>query len=208
MKVKNLLPAALGVLSLLGVTATTIAAEEKAPVTGKTAQAEIDEIITSTVRVRAVNLGKRQLTLQNQEGEIFTVDVPPEVRRLAEIKAGDLIVTEYRQALAVGLYKTDSSTGIRVRRESTSVERAGMDQPPGGVVRETVEILANVVAIDKAQREVTIRGAEHAVVLTVPEDIDLGDIKVGDEVLAEYVQELAINLEPAPAAAIEAWKSR
>ncbi|TVR63003.1 MAG: hypothetical protein EA420_08275 [Candidatus Competibacteraceae bacterium] len=208
MKMKNLFPMVLGVLSLLGVTATAIAAAEKAPVTGETAQAEIDEIITSTVRVHAVNLGKRQLTVQNQEGEIFTVDVPPEVRRLAEIKAGDLIVTEYRQALAVGLHKTDSSTGIRVRRESVSVERAGMDQPPGGVMRETVEILANVVAIDKARREVTIRGAEHTVVLTVPEDIDLGEIAVGDEVLALYVQELAINLEPAPAAAIEAWKSR
>ena len=66
MKMKNLFPAALGVLSLLGVSATAIAAEEKAPVTGETAQAEIDEIITSTVRVHAVNLGKRQLTVQNQ----------------------------------------------------------------------------------------------------------------------------------------------
>jgi Cu/Ag efflux protein CusF len=202
MKMKNLFPIALGVLSLLGVTATPIAAQETTPAEG------VGETITSTVRVHAVNLGKRQLTVQNQEGEIFTVDVPPEVRRLAEIKAGDLIVTEYRQALAVGLHKTDRSTGIRVRRESVSVERAGMDQPPGGVVRETVEILANVVAIDKARREVTIRGAEHTVVLTVPEDIDLGEIAVGDEVLALYVQELAINLEPAPAAAIEAWKSR
>ncbi len=111
--------------------------------------------ITSTVRVQAVNLGKRQLTVQNQEGETFTIDVPPGVRRLAEVRAGDLIVTEYRQALAVGLHRTDSSTGIRERRESVSVERAGMDQPPGGVVRETIQVLANVVAIDKAQRQVT-----------------------------------------------------
>lgn len=202
MKMKNTLSAALGVLSLLGVNTATISAEEKAPVRG------VGETITSTVRVQTVNLGKRQLTVQNQEGEIFTVDVPPEVRRLAEIKPGDLIVTEYRQALAIGLNKTDSSTGIRARRESVSVERAGMDQPPGGVVRETVEMLANVIAINKARREVTVRGAEHTVILKVSEGVDIDEIKVGDEVLAVYVQQVAINLEPAPAAAIQGWKSR
>ena len=202
MKMKHVIPAVLGILSLLGATATTIAAQETVPVTG------VGKTITSTVRVQAVNLGKRQLTVQNQEGETFTIDVPPEVRRLSEVRAGDLIVTEYRQALAVGLHRTDASTGIRERRESVSVERAGMDQPPGGVVRETIQVLANVVAIDKAQRQVTIRGAEHTVLLEVSEGIDLDAIAVGDEVLAVYIQEVAINLEPAPAAAIQGWKSR
>jgi hypothetical protein len=202
MKIKHVVPAVLGLLSLIGATAITIAAQETVPATG------VGKTITSTVQVQAVNLGKRQLTVRNQEGEIFTIDVPPEVRRLAEVSAGDLIVTEYRQALAVGLHRTDSSTGIRERRESVSVERAGMDQPPGGVVRETIQVLANVVAIDKAQRQVTVRGAEHTVILEVSEGIDLEAIAVGDEVLAVYVQEIAINLEPAPAAAVQAWQSR
>lgn len=216
MKLKNTLPAVLGVLSLLGVTATTIAAERKAPVIGETmAEKEMvapevgmDDVITTTAQVRAVNLKKRQLTLKNQEGDILTVDIPPEVHRLSEIKTGDLIVTEYRQALAVGLNKTDSSSGIRARRESVSIERAGRDQPPGGVVRETIKVLANVMAIDLAKRWATIRGAEHTVVLRVPEDINLNEVKVGDEVLAEYIQELAINVEPAPPASVEAWNSK
>lgn len=202
MKIKHVVPAALGLLSLLGVTATTVAAEKTAPATG------VGETITTTVRVQAVNLGKRQLTVRNQEGETFTIDVPPEVRRLAEIRAGDVIVAEHREALAVGLHRTDTSTGIRERRESVSVERAGMDQPPGLVARETIQVLANVVAIDQAQRKVTIRGAEHTVILKVSEGIELDEIAVGDEVLAVYIQEVAINLEPAPAAAVQAWQSR
>ena len=202
MKIKHVFPAVLGLLSLLGATATTIAAQETVPVTG------VGEILTSTVRVQAVNIGKRQLTVRNQEGETFTIDVPPEVRRLAEIRPGDLIVAEHREALAVGLHRTDTSTGIRERRESVSVERAGMDQPPGGVARETIQVLANVVAIDKAQRKVTIRGAEHTVILKVSEGIELDEIAVGDEVLAVYIQEVAINLAPAPAAAVQGWKSR
>ncbi len=45
-------------------------------------------------------------------------------------------------------------------------------------------------------------------ILEVSEGIDLEAIAVGDEVLAVYVQEVAINLEPAPATAIQGWKSR
>lgn len=202
MKIRHVVPAVLGLLSMLGVTVTTIAAQQTVPATG------VGEIITSTVRVQAVNLAKRQLTVRNQEGETFIIDVPPEVRRLAEIRPGDVIVAEHREALAVVLHRTDASTGIRERRESVSVERAGMDQPPGMVARETVQVLANVLAIDKAQRKVTIQGAEHTVILKVSEGIDLDAIAVGDEVLAVYIQEVAINLEPAPPAVVKGWQAR
>lgn len=194
-----------GALSLLGIATTAIAAEGKAVTPPEVA---VSETLTATAQVQAVDLKNRQLTLKNQEGDIFTVDVPPEVRRLAEIKAGDLIVTEYREALALGLRKTNSSSGIQARRESVSIERTGKDQPPGGVARENVQVLASIIAIDRAKRRVTIKGAEQTVVLTAPQDVDLADIKVGDEVLAEYIQELAINVEPAPATAVDAWNAR
>ncbi len=216
MKIKRIYIIALGALSLLGVTATAIAAEEKpsAMVEKLTENATtppevaVSETLTTTAQVQAVDLKKRQLTLKSQEGDIFTVDIPPEVRRLAEIKAGDLIVTEYRQALAVGFNKTNSSGGIQSRRESVNIERAGKDQPPSGVARKNVTILASVIAIDRAKRQVTLKGAEHTVVVTASEDINLDDLKVGDEVMAEYLQELVINVEPAPPASVDAWKSR
>lgn len=130
------------------------------------------------------------------------------MRRLAEIKAGDLIVTEYREALAVGLRKASDSDGIQVKRESLSLKRADKDQPPGAVARESIQVLANIIAIDRAKRRVTIKGAEQTVVLTADKDLNLDDVKVGDEVLAEYIQELAINVEPAPPAAVEAWNAK
>ena len=217
---KNTFPAALGVLSLLSVTATAMAAEEKAPTTMErmtekmaekvmtSPEVEVGESTTMTAQVQAVDLNKREVTLKDKEGNVFTIDVPPEVRRLSEIKPGDLVVARYSEALALGLNKTSSSSGIRAKRESASIERAGMDQPPGGVAREVVEVLAKIIAIDKAKRWVTIKGAEHTVVVKAAEDIDLDEIKVGDEVLAEYVQELAINLEPAPPAAVNAWNAK
>lgn len=213
MKIKNVVLTVLGALSLLS--ATAIAAEDKASAmvekmtenAAMSPEVAVSETLTTTAQVQAVDLQNRQLTLKNQEGEVFTVDVPPEVRRLAEIKAGDLIVTEYRQALAVGFSKTDSG-GIRSRRESVNVERAGKDQSPGGVARKNVTIVANIIAIDRAKRRVTLKGAERAVVVTASEDINLDDLKVGDEILAEYLQELAIRVEPASSTAVEDWKSK
>lgn len=215
MNIKNALVIA-GTLSLLGVTATAIATEDKASVMvekmTKNAvtppEVAVSETLTTTAQVQAVDVQNRRLTLKNQEGEVFTIDVPPEVRRLAEIKAGDLIVTEYRQALAVGISKTGDSSGIRSRRESVNLERAGKDQPPGAVARKNVTIVANIIAIDRAKRQVTLKGAERAVTVTAPEDINLDDLKVGDEVMADYLQELAIKVEPASPAAVEAWKSK
>ncbi len=215
---KNAFVTTLGALSLLSLSA--IAAGEKAPTTVEkmtekmvenvttAPELEIGESITMTAQVQAVDLKKREVTLKDKEGDVFTIDVPPEVRRLSEIKPGDVVVARYNQALALGLNRTNNKSGIRVRRESASVERAGKDQPPGGVVREHVEVLAHIIAIDKAKRRVTIKGAQHTVALKAAEDIDLDEMKVGDEVLAEYIQELAINLEPAPPATVDAWNAK
>ena len=203
---------ALSALSLLGITSSVIA-QDKAPTMVKemaekamaTPEAAAGEAVIMTARVQSVDLKDRELTLQDKAGNLFTLDVPPEVRRLAEIKAGDLLVVQYSQALALELSKTRSDGGISVRKSTLSVGRAGKDQSPAGVVRENVQVLANVIAIDPASRKVTIKGAVHTVVLKVPENINLDEIKVGDEVLAAYIQELVMNIEPAPPEAIAGW---
>lgn len=215
---KNTFLTTLSVLSLLST--PVIAAEEKPPTTMEkmtekmaekvmgSPELMVDDTATMTAQVQAVDLKEREVTLKDKEGNLFIIDVPPEVRRLAEIKPGDLIVAQYKQALALGLDRTGTSNGIRVRKESTSVERAGKDQPPGAVARENIEVLAKIIAIDKAKRSVTIKGAQQTVVLKASEDIDLDSMKVGDEVLAQYVQEMAITVEPAPPTAVKAWNSK
>ena len=54
-----------------------------------------------------------------------------------------------------------------------------------------------VRAINQEPRTVTFEGAEHTVTLAVEEDIDLSNIRVGDQVDALYQESLAISVEPA-----------
>ena len=74
---------------------------------------------------------------------------------------------------------------------------AGADSAdlPSITTTQTVKLTATVVAVDPAQRTVTLRGpegGEHT--LDLPEARRLDEVAVGDTVLAEYVQKLTLEL--------------
>ena len=74
---------------------------------------------------------------------------------------------------------------------------AGADSAdlPSITTTQAVKVTARVVAVDPAQRTVTLRGPEgdeHT--LDLPEAQRLDEVAVGDTVLAEYVQKLTVEL--------------
>jgi hypothetical protein len=76
---------------------------------------------------------------------------------------------------------------------------AGVKSEPGKVtVAEAVRITATVEAIDAAKRLVTLKGPEGNtfVVQAGPEVRNFAQIKVGDLVVARYVEALTIELKP------------
>ena len=68
-------------------------------------------------------------------------------------------------------------------------------------VGQLTEIRATVEAIDLAQRQVTLKGPKGNVVsVAVGEEVkNLAEVKVGDEVVAQYYQSLALCLAEADA---------
>lgn len=210
---KNKLVTTLSVVSILSLAGCALTEDDKAateaekvveqvrtPSGGAVAQGRA---LTMTAQIHAVDLKERQVTLQDKDGETFIIDVPPEVRRLSEINVGDLIELRFRRAVALGLVETEGN--VNVTRTTAGIERAGKDQPPAGVLRETVTALGTVAWVDKKAREVTLRGAGRTVTLEVSEGINLDNIDVGDRVLATYVQELAISIEPASSEKAREW---
>jgi hypothetical protein len=66
---------------------------------------------------------------------------------------------------------------------------------PSITTTQTVKLTARVVAVDPAQRTVTLRGPEGGErTLDLPEAQRLDEVAVGDTVLAEYVQRLTLEL--------------
>jgi|OpeIllAssembly_1097287.scaffolds.fasta_scaffold09121_3 Cu/Ag efflux protein CusF len=156
------------------------------------------ETITATATVQAIDLQTREVTLKDQKGQVFTVKVSDEVRNLPQVRVGDRVVVTYQQELAVYLTGR-AGTGISTRTDTLSAGRAQPGQLPAGVVRDTARITANIISVNKQKRQVLVRGATRTVLVKVPSDFDITRFKVGEEVEAEFVQELAITVKPAPA---------
>ena len=193
----------LTVLTVASLLATTAMAQDKVPATASTMAAIADamsarEKMTAVGVVQSVDLKSRLLSIKNEDGKIFTIHAGPDVRNLAQIGPGSVVKVEYHEALALSLDKARSG-GINVREDAVSAGRTVAGALPGATIEDSVKMLGTILAIDKTKRTVLIQGAIHHVRLQIPANMDLKDLKVGDQVVAHYVQELGVAIGPAPA---------
>jgi Cu/Ag efflux protein CusF len=170
-------------------TSQTTAAAPAAPAVGVT------ETTTMTARVQAIDLKTRKVTLKPKNGKVFTIQVSEDARNLPQLRVGDTVVAKYTEAVAVDINRDTSTGGITSRKESVSGTRAPLGAMPGGTVRNTVEIIANVLAIDAKTRRVTFQGPENTLTVKVPAEVKMNKLEVGDQVRLTYVEELAISVE-------------
>ena len=177
-------------------------AQDKAPAAAPTLAAIADamgarEKMTAVGVVQSVDLQSRLVSIKNEDGKIFTIHAGPEVRNLAQIGPGSVVKVEYQEALAIALDKAPSG-GINVREDTVSAGRTPAGGLPGATIENNVKMVGTIIAIDKEKRTVLIQGAIHHVNLKIPADMDLKDLKVGDQVIAQYIQELGVAVGPAP----------
>jgi hypothetical protein len=191
------------VVALLGALPLCATAQQKsgdaAVVTSQSAPGK--RTITRTQRVVAtvesVDAKQRKLTLKGPQGTVLPVEASPDVRNFDQIKVGDRVVVRYHEALSLSLRKDGKE--VRGATESSDGARAPAGQRPAGVVTETVKVTADVIGVDAKTQMVKLRGPKQTVELYVADPKQLKQIKVGDQVDAEYAQALAISVEPAPA---------
>jgi len=147
-----------------------------------------------TATVYGIDMASRILTLQHDMGGIETLKVGPEVKRLDEFAVGDTIVIDYEQGLALEFQPAGSEWV-----PPTAVATGPRPEKGQGTVAETgkgVQGTVTVSAIDGAKRLVTIQlpGGRFYKVKAGPK-VQLEKLKVGDRLLATYVEAVAVKLE-------------
>lgn len=155
-----------------------------------------EDAAIAVVTVVGVDKATRTLTLKGEDEEKWTFIASPDVRNFDQIKRGDRVIIEYFEGMALALGPKGS--GVRARVDKLEVERAKSGEKPAGKITKTVEALGLVAAVNPKERLVALQGAEKTVVLKVADDVDLSQVKVGQEVEIVYVQSLAVSVEPAP----------
>lgn len=149
---------------------------------------------TTVATVQSIDKEDRQVTLRKEDGSLVTLIASEEMRNFDQLEKGDRVTATYDVGLVVAL----GPPGAQPQRvDDIQTERAPPGGKPGGVFRQTIAVTATVVAIDPRTRTVTLKGSNQTVSLPVAADVDLGKLKVGDQVAAAYQQSLAIRVDAA-----------
>jgi len=161
---------------------------------GKAAAVRAIEI---SAQVVAISKGSRTLSLKGPEGNVVDVVVGDEVKNFAQIKVGDLVVVRAVQALSLELQKVKSgASGIS---EQTMAAKAKPGARPAAAAGREVTAIAQVTAVDPKASTITLKGPRgNVVTLDVRNPDHFKVVKVGDEVLVNYTEALAISVEPGP----------
>ena len=145
--------------------------------------------------VTGIDKATRTITLKGAKGKVFDVVAGDEIRNFDQIKVKDEVVVSYVQALTMEVRK---GGGLRERVEGADVVRAQPGAKPAGAAGRYVTVLADVIAVSKKNKTITLKGPKGNVVeLAVQNPDHFKVVKKGDQVEVDYVEALAISVEPA-----------
>jgi len=165
-----------------------------------TKQPKVTRTSTKTLRatVTAVDQDARTVTLKGSDGESRTFQVGPKVKNFANVKVGDEVITQYQEALAVYVHRSEPGQPLPSPTSAEATTRAKPGEKPAGSVARTSVVTTTVTAIDKANQTVTLKGPEgNTVTVKVKDPKNLEGVNIGDTVTAEYSEALAVAVQPA-----------
>jgi hypothetical protein len=145
------------------------------------------------VKIEAIDYDNRSIALEGFDGKSAIFKVPAAVRNFEQIKKGDIVNVDYLQTIDVNLRKVSeppSAAGV------SGIAAAPLGEKPGVVAFRTVEVLANVQAIDHKARTVTLVGLhDKPVTIQVsPELKNFEKVAQGDQVVFTYNETISINV--------------
>ena len=191
----------LALLAAIGLSAcASKPAPTPAPAVEKPAAQKIEpvaaQVTVFTATVDSVDLKNRTVVLKDAQGNTAPMKVAKSVANLQNVQKGDVFVIEYAQAVAVSLVKAPKGATPGIS-ESHSVSVAGQkpNTEPFSEETDTVYATAKIVNIN-AKNQTAVLATPDGKKIKVKVDkriTGLKKFKVGNEVLVEYVQDLAVG---------------
>jgi hypothetical protein len=151
------------------------------------------QAVTLEATVEAVDLETRMVTLRSSKGAT-TIKAGDEVKRLSELKPGDVVVVRYFEALAMSIADAATPTSVAA---GDAAGRTDKTAPPGAGAISRVEAVVEITGIDAKAQTVTFKGpAGNSRTIRARYPENLQKVKVGDKVQVVYTESLAIAIEP------------
>lgn len=181
-----------GLLSLS--TCLAQAAEVAAEVTTAPGKANLVEAVSAQATVTAIDMASRKVSLKNAAGKAFDIVAGEQVTNLANLKVGDTVALRYMQMLDLELLK--GTAGVRKRVVEVAADKAEAGEKPGAGIGKKVTLYGDVIAVDKGQQTITVKGVDHTLVLKVHNPAQFALIAKGDQIKAVQTQAVGIGILP------------
>jgi len=169
--------------------------EPAAPVT-------VENLETVTAIVSAVDVKKRLVSLKSPDGGSTTIEVPNEVRNLAQVKVGDQLTVRYYESIGAAVRPKGTPTDLNVVDEQSVLGRAQPGAKPGGGVGSVTATTVAIQSVDKTHHTVTFSGPDGYVRVVQVKDPAaqkfIATLKPGDLVDLTFTEALAVSVEAVP----------
>ena len=161
----------------------------------------VDAAITDNIfqlyegTVTKIDKKTRTIFFKNNDGESKFI-AGPEIKSFDQIKVGDRLNVTYELAVAIELIKTKSD-GIRSKVETASEVTSKPGEKPTRTITNTTTIIADIIAVDRAKKLVSVKGPSGKVtIVTVKNPQLLADVNVGEQVRVIYFDAMAASITP------------
>ena len=172
--------------SASGAAASSAQGSAEKPLMVVSATAGIKGTVTDVSRLR------RTVEIKTEDGRTATIKVGKEVKNFGDLKKGDEVNITYHESTVVALRKAGGEP------PSARVGLALLTPPNGGtpaVEVATVEAAAVLDRIDAQNRTITLKAPDGGTrTMKVGEDVNLNDVKVGDQVTVRTTEAVAIDI--------------
>ncbi|MFL6547776.1 MAG: hypothetical protein ACJ8OJ_03730 [Povalibacter sp.] len=187
------------ILESLVISVAVLTCSPLAAIAQPTEPVQVDRVQQLSATVVSVDVAKRMVELRSGE-ETKTIQVPPDVRNLAQVKPGDLVVVTYHEGLGAEFKRPGESKTVGVLDTTAATSRMPEGSKPGAAVGSKVKTTVVIEAVDRSANSVTFTGPSGMIrtvdVVDPKAQQFIGTLKKGDHVELTYTEALAVTVEP------------
>ena len=184
--------------AVLAMPALAMAADEQPAPSPKKGRVVAETMVVENATVKAIDMDKRTVTLAMPDGKERTFVIDKRVKKLNQVKVGDVVKATYYEAVSIKINKTKVPSKVTVEG---AVARDEKSVKPAGVASRQLTTTAIIDKIFDNGKMVTLRMPEGDTVdVKVRDKVNLeklkkGEVKEGDQIEITYTQALAISVE-------------
>ena len=190
---------------LLGAgTQLNLTAAEESAAPAQSMAVEDSVLVSITASVEAIDYKTRQATLKGPLGNTVTFTVDERVKRLRQVKVGDLVEADYYISVAVELRKPTPEELENPLVILEAAERSPDGTVPAADALRQFRVVTTIEGLDRPTETITVKGPGGNYLTTRVQDPSrLTQMRIGENIVVTYTEALAVSLEKAKAKDLE-----